>query len=181
MNQMTNTSNYTFNNIIRALRLPFLTVSILPFIFGSLISRINFNFFIFFIGLACVMFTHLGANLINDYSDSKSGADWEDKRFYKFFGGSKLIQENVFTERFYLFASIFCFVISFCSTCILAIALKNLSIAWFYLIILFLGVSYSYKPLQFSYHRLGELVIFTLFGPAIVMGGYFLQTGIFPI
>ncbi len=36
------------------------------------------------------------------------------------------------------------------------------------------------KPLQFAYRGLGEIIIFTLFGPAVVMGGYFIQTGIFP-
>ena len=36
------------------------------------------------------------------------------------------------------------------------------------------------KPIQFAYRGLGELIIFTLFGPAVVMGGYFIQTKIFP-
>ena len=78
-------------NIIRALRLPFLSASILPFVFGSLVVRKQFNLPAFILGLMAAAFTHLSANLINDYADSKSGVDWQDKRFFGFFGGSKLI------------------------------------------------------------------------------------------
>ncbi|MFA5096893.1 MAG: hypothetical protein WC478_06095, partial [Candidatus Omnitrophota bacterium] len=80
--------------IIRALRLPFISASILPFVFGSLIARQDFNMLGFTLGLLAVIFTHLSANLINDYFDSKSGVDWRDGNFYGFFGGSKLIQEG---------------------------------------------------------------------------------------
>ena len=69
-------------NIIRALRLPFINVSILPFVFGSLIARKNFNLSGFLAGLSAVIFTHLSANLINDYSDSRTEADWQDKSYF---------------------------------------------------------------------------------------------------
>jgi len=93
-------------NIIRAFRLPFLSASILPFIFGSLIKRGNFNLVGFLLGLVAASTTHLSANLLNDYADAKSGVDWRDRNFYKFFGGSKLIQEKVLSESFYLCAAV---------------------------------------------------------------------------
>lgn len=167
-------------NIVRALRLPFITASILPFIFGSLINRKDFNLPAFFLGLLAVAATHLSANLINDYADSRSGADWKDKNFYGFFGGSKLIQEKVFPESFYLKAAVICIVISFVGLIALAVILKSLFVIGIYILILTLSWQYSAKPLQFSYHRLGELFLFFLFGPALVMGGYYIQTGIFP-
>jgi 1,4-dihydroxy-2-naphthoate octaprenyltransferase len=43
-----------------------------------------------------------------------------------------------------------------------------------------LGWSYSAKPIAFSYRRLGEPILFLLFGPALVMGGYYIASGIFP-
>ena len=167
-------------DIIRALRLPFLSASILPFIFGSLVTRVNFNLIGFIWGLLAVATTHLSANLINDYADSKSGADWQDENYYKFFGGSKLIQEKIFPERFYLKAAIFFAIIATVSVILLSIALNRLAVIGLYLAIIILSWSYSEKPLQFSYHRCGEFFIFILFGPALVMGGYFIQTGIFP-
>ncbi|MDD5165898.1 MAG: prenyltransferase [Candidatus Omnitrophica bacterium] len=167
-------------DVVRALRLPFLSVSILPFIFGSLIKRGNFNFLGFFLGLIAAGAAHLSANLINDYADSKSGADWQDKNFYKFFGGSKLIQEKIFSEKFYLRLAIIFALVACLSVILLSLVLKSPFVIFIYLAIIFLGWSYSQKPLQFSYHRLGEAFIFLLFGPALVMGGYFIQTRIFP-
>lgn len=166
--------------LIRALRLPFITASVLPFVFGSLIFRQNFNLSAFLLGLIAVAAMHLSANLINDYADSKSGVDWQDKNFYKFFGGSKLIQEKILSEKFYLRLSVFFSLLAAVSVMALALILKSFLVIGMYLAILFLGWSYSTRPLSFSYHRFGELVIFFLFGPVPVMGGYFIQTGIFP-
>jgi 1,4-dihydroxy-2-naphthoate octaprenyltransferase len=165
---------------MRALRLPFIAASVLPFIFGSLIARQGFNFLGFLLGLVAVVATHLGANLINDYADSKSGADWQDKGFYKFFGGSKLIQEGVLSERFYLRLAVLFGVISFVSVIALSASLRSPAPAVYYSAIIFLAWSYSTRPLQFSYRRAGEVIIFLLFGPAVVMGGYFIQARIFP-
>lgn len=166
--------------LARALRLPFLSASILPFVFGSLLRRQDFNFPGFIFGLGAVIAAHLSANLINDYADSKSGADWQDKNFYKFFGGSKLIQEKVFPQEFYLKAAIIFAALSTLCVILLSLLLKSLFVVFIYLAIIFLSWSYSEKPLQFSYRRLGEVFIYILFGPALVMGGYFIQTKIFP-
>lgn len=165
---------------IRALRLPFVSASALPFILGALIDQEIFRFLPFFLGLVSVIATHLGANLMNDYADSKSGADWHDKRFYGFFGGSKLIQEGALSEHFYLYASLFCFSIAFVSICLWAALSRNMTVFLYLFAILFLGFTYSHKPFQFSYHRLGEVVLFLLFGPALVMGGYFIMSQRFP-
>jgi len=167
-------------NIIRALRLPFITASILPFVFGSFIERADFNYLGFFLGLMAVISVHLSANLINDYADSQSGADAQDKRFFGFFGGSKLIQENVFTAQAYLKASIFFVFLAALSVIFLAVALKCFPVAIYFIVIAILSWQYSAKPCQFSYRRMGELILFLLFGPVPVMGGYFIQTGIFP-
>jgi 1,4-dihydroxy-2-naphthoate octaprenyltransferase len=171
---------YLVKSIARALRLPFLSASVLPFVFGSLIQRQNFNLWGFIFGLCAAISTHLSANLINDYADSKSGADWQDKRFYNFFGGSKLIQERVFSERFYFRLAVLFVVLSASSVVLLAIILKSITVIGYYLAIIFFSWSYSQGPLRLSYRRLGEMFIFLLFGPCVVMGGYFIQTRIFP-
>jgi 1,4-dihydroxy-2-naphthoate octaprenyltransferase len=93
--------------LIRALRLPFILASILPFIAGSLFARPHENGVGFLLGLITVGYTHLSANLINDYADSRSGADWKNRQYYGLFGGSKLIQEGVLDEGFYLGAAVF--------------------------------------------------------------------------
>lgn len=172
--------HYYLSNFVRALRLPFVTASGLPFILGSFIAKTHFDYLRFLFGFIAAVSTHLSANLINDYADSKSGADWMDLRFYAFFGGSKLIQENVLAEKFYLHAAVFFALVSLISVVALSVLLQSVSVLGFFLAILLLAWSYSTKPLQLSYHRLGEFIIFILFGPALVMGGYFIQTKIFP-
>jgi len=167
-------------NIIRALRLSFLSASVISFVFGSFIIRGRFKLLGFLFGLLCAASTHLSANLINDYADSKSGVDWQDKNFYNFFGGSKLIQEKVFSERFYLRLALFFAFLAAISVIILSFIIKNISVIGFYLVIISLSWLYTQKPLRFSYRRIGEIFIFLLFGPALVMGGYFIQAGIFP-
>ncbi|MDD2680233.1 MAG: prenyltransferase [Candidatus Omnitrophica bacterium] len=164
----------------RALRLPFISVSILPFILGSLIARKNFNLPGFLAGLSAVIFTHLSANLINDYFDSRSGADWQDRTFYGFFGGSKLIQENLLPAKFYFKAALLCAGLAFLCVILLSASLKTYGVILIYLLIVVLSWQYTARPLSFSYHYLGEFFLFLLFGPATVMGGYFIQTGIFP-
>jgi 1,4-dihydroxy-2-naphthoate octaprenyltransferase len=168
------------HNFIQAIRLPFITASLLPFLFGSFIVRENFNFLGFVFGLMAAVSTHISANLINDYADSKSGADWHDKRSYKFFGGSKLIQQNIFSEKFYLIAAITFALASVISVILLSIVLKSFFVLGVYAAIAILSWFYSISPLRFSYNRVGEIAIFLLFGPALVEGGYFIQTGIFP-
>jgi len=177
---MPNANKIKLKHLIRALRLPFITASILPFIFGSLLSKNRFCPATFLLGLLSVACTHLSANLINDYADSRSGADWQDRHFYGFFGGSKLIQERVLTESFYLTAALICFAIAGVSILMLAAILKSFFIVGVYSLVIFFAWSYSAKPLAFSYRRMGELIIFLLFGPVLVMGGYFIQTKIFP-
>jgi len=172
--------NLSISRFVRALRIPFITASAFPFIAGSLIAKEVLQLFPFLLGLTACVSTHLGANLINDYADSKYGADWQDKKFYNFFGGSKLIQEGSLSLSFYLKLAIFFFAISFLSIVILTFLFKSLLIIGYYILILFLGFSYSHRPLAFSYHRLGEIIIFMLFGPTALMGGYFIQTQVFP-
>lgn len=167
---------FGFKDLSRALRLPFLSVSVLPFIAGSLLARSDFYPFGFIVGLFAVIATHLGANLINDYADSKSGVDWKDKDFYGFFGGSKLIQEGVLSEEFYLKTALIFLALAAALVSLLAFLLQGMSVIVFFAAIAFLAWAYSAKPFQLSHRGLGEAIVFILFGPALVMGGFFIQT-----
>ncbi|MBN1913193.1 MAG: prenyltransferase [Candidatus Omnitrophica bacterium] len=167
-------------DVFRAFRFPFISASILPYIAGSLLKKGGFDPVAFSLGALIVLCTHLSANLINDYADAKSGVDYFDRTFYGFFGGSKLIQEKVFSEKFYLSAALLFAIFSLICVAALCFLLKRPEIVPYYFLILFLGWAYSARPARLSYRRLGEPVIFLLFGPATVMGGYFIQAGVFP-
>ncbi len=164
----------------RALRLPFTTASVLPFVMGSVLMPWPIRWDKFALGVVAVACTHLSANLMNDYGDSRSRADWKDLDYYGFFGGSKLIQTGVLTERFYLVASIIFAMIAAACVIVIAILMNSPWIIPLYVAVLLLGWSYSEKPLQLSHHSLGEPLIFVLFGIAPVMAGYYLKTESFP-
>ena len=164
----------------RAFRLPFLGTSLLPFAAGSAFQVDHIAIVPLSLGLAVVGLTHISANLINDYADSRSGVDWKDSTYYGLFGGSKLIQAGVLGEPLYLRAEV--------ASAVAAVAgvgsLTVLSGLWmtpvYFAAVLALAWAYSCPPFRLSYHRLGELTILLLFGPALVMGGHYLQTGAFP-
>jgi 1,4-dihydroxy-2-naphthoate octaprenyltransferase len=50
-------------------------------------------------------------------------------------------------------------------------------ILWLTLIAAFLGISYSGKPLQLSYHGLGDVIIGIMFGPLLMTGVYYSACG----
>lgn len=165
---------------VRALRLPFSTASVMPYIFGGIAAGGGFKSWGFALGLGAVLFTHLSANLMNDYADSKSGTDWKDSEYFGFFGGSKLIQEGELSEQFYLVNSVAYGVVAFGCVAGLALLLGSWRVIAYFAGIIVLGWQYSAKPLALSYRMMGEPCIFLLFGPAVVMGAVFIQTGEFP-
>ncbi|NLF15657.1 MAG: prenyltransferase [Lentisphaerae bacterium] len=164
---------------VRALRLPFLTASVVPFCVGALWPTSALLGWPFLLGLVAVAATHLSANLVNDYADSRSGADWHDLTYHQgLFGGSKLIQEGRLSEHWYLRAAVLCGLVAAGAGTALAWALGSAVPLLGMAAVLALAWAYSKRPLQLAYRGLGEPVIFLLFGPAVVMGGQYTQTGV---
>lgn len=166
--------------ILRASRAPFLVVFILPFVCGSLLEKGFFRWPRFWLGMGAVIFSTAGANMLNEYADSKSRADWQDTRRYQFFGGSKLIQEGIRSEGFVLSGALVCFILATLLVFGLTLMLKNTRTLLYYAVVIFFAYTHSGAPFRFSYRRLGEVLIFLLCGPALFMGAHFIQTGIFP-
>ena len=161
--------------LFRALRLPFLTVSVLPYIFGAVIAPGALQPGLFLLGLLTVACAHLAANLANDYGDARTGVDARDPSYYGFFGGSKLIQEGVLSPSFYGRAAFFFGLVAVVSG---SAALLAVGSPWLVLVLLAalgLGLAYTLPPLRLSYRRLGEAAVFLLFGPACVAAGAAVQ------
>ncbi len=168
--------------LARALRLPFSLASALPYILGAVGAGggLHLHWMNFALGLVAVLATHLSANMINDYADSKSGLDWRDTRHYGLFGGSKLIQERVLSERFYVNGAVVLALIGATCVATIAVLLSSWIVPGIYFAVLLLAWSYSCRPLRLSYRGFGEPVVFLLFGPVAVAAGYFCQTSAMP-
>ena len=118
---------------------------------------------------------------MNDYADSKTGVDWSDSHFYKFFGGSKMIQQGLLSEKWYLKASLICAACAVLALTALFLLIGEPIILIISFASIILGWMYSHKPAALSHRCLGEVAIFIFFGLVPLGAGFYLQSGvIFP-
>lgn len=111
----------------------------------------------------------IGANLSNDYSDARRGADAEDR-----LGPVRVTAGGLVPPRQVLIATYLTFALALvCGGYLIAVA------GWQLLAIglasIAAGVLYTGGPRPYGYDGLGELFVFLFFGVAAVAGSYFVQ------
>ncbi len=122
--------------------------------------------------VAGVLF-HTGANLVSDYYDFMRGVDRKGTM-----GGSGILVNGLIPPRHIFWGGVLSFGIG------TLIGLAMVSVRGWPLLVLgmvgFLGgFFYCGWPIQFKYRGFGELGIFALFGPLMVIGSYYVLTGSF--
>jgi 1,4-dihydroxy-2-naphthoate octaprenyltransferase len=166
------------NIYLRALRLPFLTGSLMPVMAGAALAlwaEKTWEPLPFVLTLLGVGGLHLGANLINDYFDAQ-GSDPINLRLTPFSGGSRVIQnQQLSADTVKLMAYAF-FALGITAGLILIYLGRPLA-ALIGLLGLLGGYCYSANPMQLMSQGLGELNIFFMFGPLITWGTYYVLTG----
>jgi 1,4-dihydroxy-2-naphthoate polyprenyltransferase len=165
------------NTYIQALRLPFLTGSLLPVLQAAALAygdgSVNgLNLLLILIGVGAL---HSAGNLINDYVDTPR-SDTVNPNPTPFSGGSRVILENLLSARWVFWAATLCF-----SAAVLIGGYLILNgrpyVALIGLLGLIAGLFYSVGPIQFMSRGLGEITIFFAFGPLITWGTYYVLTG----
>lgn len=167
-------------DVVRALRLPFLTASVLPFLLGAVMAGGPRSMPGLLLGLATVALTHLAGNVVNDYADDLSGADRADGEHYGFFGGSKLIQQGLVPAKAYRAAGLAFTAAGAAAAVGLAGAHDS---AWpiaGWAVAVTLAWAYTHAPMRLVYRGLGEATVAVLFGPACVVAGAFAASGTLP-
>lgn len=165
------------NITIRAMRLPFLTGSLIPVLLAAA-QAYSEGFFsgldllLILIGVGSL---HTGANLINDYYDAR-GSDRVNLHPTPFSGGSRVIQEELLSAPWVLRVSLLFFGVGVCSGLILILR-GHPYVAWAGLLGLGAGFFYSADPIKFMSRGLGEITIFLAFGPLITWGTLYVLTG----
>ncbi|MCE5300231.1 MAG: 1,4-dihydroxy-2-naphthoate octaprenyltransferase [Spirochaetia bacterium] len=161
-------------------RAPFLTVTIIPVLLGTVMAAQSggkIDRLIFTAILAGFIFLHLGTNVLNDYFDDVNGTDRINKQFIPpFSGGSRLIQSGVLTSKEVLVEAIVLFI----SGSLLLAAVSYFRGTYLFIILgmsLFAGVFYTAPPFKWAHRGLGEIFIFLGFGPIMVTGAYYAFTG----
>ena len=115
------------------------------------------------------VFIQIGANLSNDYSDARRGADTEDR-----LGPVRVTAGGLVPPRQVLIATYATFGLAvLCGVYLIAVA------GWQLLLIgvasIIAGVLYTGGPRPYGYEGLGEVFVFLFFGVAAVAGSYFAQ------
>jgi len=116
------------------------------------------------------LFIQVGANLSNDYSDARRGADTEDR-----LGPVRVTAGGLVPPRQVLIATYVTFALAVL-TGVYLIAVAG----WELLIVgaasIVAGVLYTGGPRPYGYEGLGELFVFLFFGIVAVAGSFFVQT-----
>jgi 1,4-dihydroxy-2-naphthoate octaprenyltransferase len=121
-------------------------------------------------GIGC-MTAHAGANLLSDYYDFKTRVDRKGT-----FGSSGLLVGGIMSPNQILRGAWVALVIAgIIGAYFVFVAPNGAFLIWLILIGGLLGVFYTAKPFELKYHALGDLAVFVSFGPAMVLGAYFVQ------
>ena len=165
---------------MRAFRLHFVLPSVVPGILGAVVAwsaGYPFQQPAFLLVVAGVALNHVGLNMVDDVFDYLHAVDTKrsDEK-NPFTGGSGALPDGLLTVREMLVAAGVCFAATIliglyltavCGPVVLAFGIFGMGSSLFY----------TMPPVKFGYRGLGELGLLVNFGPVIVLGSYFVQTG----
>lgn len=168
--------------LVRELRAPFFTASIIPILLGSAIAWSRgapFSPGLFLLTLVGGVLLHAGTNVANDYFDHKSGTDDINVEYVNpFTGGSRMIQEGLLSPRQVLTFSLALFAVASVIGVRLA-AVRGPFILLLGAVGIFSGFFYTAPPFRFAHRGLGELFVGLNFGVLMTLGAYFVIAGKF--
>jgi 1,4-dihydroxy-2-naphthoate octaprenyltransferase len=129
----------------------------------------TFHVAVFIAALLGAVFIQVGANLSNDYSDARRGADTEDRLGpVRVTAGGLVPPKQVLTATYVSFAlAVLCgvYLIIVAGWVILAIGAASI----------LAGVLYTGGPRPYGYEGLGDVFVFLFFGLVAVTGSYYAQ------
>jgi len=145
----------------------FIFAGLFPYLVGQAMAyNTSFIATYFWLGLLGILLMLIGVEFFNEYFDAKAGGD-------RVFSLAKIEVPH----KYYPLGLSAIFLSS-----IIAIYL-SLKVGFIILIIAFLGAIAAYfyvgTPIKLAYRGFGELVIAISYGPLMVFGSYYLQTGQF--
>lgn len=166
------------NVYVKAMRLPFLTGSLIPVILAAAFSWLHgsLDFGHLVLVLIGVGSLHLGANLLNDYYDDP-GSDRINLHPTPFSGGSRVIQEQLMDAKTVRAMAMGFFVLGTVAGIWLALTGRPFVVV-IGLTGFLAGYLYSATPISLMSRGLGEIAIFLAFGPLITWGTYYVMTGL---
>lgn len=165
--------------VLRMVRAPFFTATIAPILVGTSLSwKINglFDLSLFLCTLISMLLLHAGANMLNDYFDHLSGADWfQENPVRPFTGGSRVIQEGLVSPTTMLLSGVASLILGsllgLWLVKVTGMALLLIGVAG-----VFLAYFYTAPPIMLAHRGLGELAVGLAFGILPTIGAYYVQS-----
>lgn len=158
---------------VRAFSFP---ASMVPCLLGAMLALLtgtNVSWWLMPFIAVSLLLIHAASNVTTDYDDYNHGVDREET-----LGGSRVLVQKLLQPKQMLTFGLILFAIAVIAG--IPIIMER---GYTILILGFLGILggyfYTAKPFSFKYHALGDILIFLMYGPAIVAGTYYALTGTF--
>ena len=116
-------------------------------------------------------FLQAGTNLVSEYFDYKKGVDRPES-----YGSSRILVEKLLDPKHVLWIGVGCFGLTACIGLVF-IAVHGWPILLLGVIGILGGFFYTAGPAAYKYLGLGDLFVFCLMGPLMVIGSFFVLTG----
>lgn len=138
------------------------------------ISQNSFQLNVFLLGLLTAILLQILSNFANDYGDFIKGTDIASQRT------DRALASGVISSSQMKIALLITVVFTFISG--ISLLFSALSIGWFFWMMLGIGILaiasailYTYGKISFGYRGLGDIFVWTFFGPVLVAGTYYLH------
>ena len=165
--------------VLRMVRAPFFTATIAPILVGTSLSwKINrlFDLSVFLCALFSMLLLHAAANMLNDYFDHLSGADWFQTNPVKpFTGGSRVIQEGLVKPRTMLLSGVTSLILGSLLGLWL-VKVTGVTLLLIGIVGVFLAYFYTAPPIMLAHRGFGELAVGLAFGILPTIGAYYVQS-----
>ncbi len=162
--------------LVQAVRAFSFTASMVPVLVGAMFALSyegEVRWGLFPLVVVCSLLFHAGTNLVSDYFDFQRGVDRKDT-----LGSSGVLVDGLLLPKQVLNAGLLMFALGFLLGLIL-VYYRGAPIFWLGVIGILGGFFYTGKPIGYKYIALGDLLVFTLMGPLMVIGSYYVLTGTF--
>lgn len=151
------------------------TAAMIPVSLGTVIALYHgsFNLFLFLLALLGGVLIQAGTNLTNTYGDYISGVDSHESARTCYQLVDKILQPKEMKIAG---------IITFCLAVLIGlyfVYLRGVVILIIGLIGIVGGYTYTLGPSPYKYKGLGSILVFFLMGPLMVIGAYYVQTGVF--
>ncbi len=161
-----------------ALRLPFLTASLVPVLLGTVMAWASteaIHWASAVLTLMAALLLHAAVNVLNDYFDHLSGADQVNVEYVRpFSGGSRVIQLGLLTPLEVLSGGLLMTAVA----CIIGLYLtwaRGPVVLVLGAIGLFSGLLYTTPPVNWAARGIGEILVGLNFGVLMTLGAYYVQ------